>query len=238
MAVMELGKKRSFLNKIGVPYVCVSSEGCRSFVSTHLVELQANLKGLVDSKDITVDEAQTIEDTARKAGLLPDTNAVFEKVCAFKLPDGFESFADFKVCTDCEHSLVHGYIVGRDTGKTIAGPFMTLTDGFRECEDGVSGADDSPRVLSGIFVFQQMLETGLAKDDAEMIARTEALPDDNPDKMALVSSRQRQADIKRLTDLFDGFVGEIFGNFIRGSRRNKDRAEDVTGDVPPEDVKR
>lgn len=171
------GDKHPLFTTVGIPYGFIAVENNDTRFGISSIEAgDATLDVMLDEQIITLREARNLKKKIRRAGLLENEAAIFQRIRQFQLPAGFSSNINFNHC-QCGMPIPHGHIAYLETGTRLHdAPIPTLQEGLKICCE--IGARDAASVLEVIYIVQQILDNALARDAAELEQRLSELPEE------------------------------------------------------------
>jgi hypothetical protein len=175
-----VGKKKELLNALGVTYGLIHIEGCEAFSVIDIETAEAAINKAVKKKLVEPEQAATIMEQIRAAGVAPNLKTVFELAAQAEVPEGFAPTFYFMLHKDCSLPLPHGIIVEPDEGQTK--PFTTLVDGLDYLINWVGDPDVPLNVLDGIYLMKEMIAAKMPINEADFEAQYEALPQEVRDE--------------------------------------------------------
>lgn len=195
--VFLVGSKSEFFGVLGVKYGWLFVEGCDLSEILHLEQGRQWLLSAVEKSRLTADEAQAFEGAMAKAGLAENLSAIFDlarRRKADKVPEGFTPAFHFELCAkeECRAPLPHGYVCNKD-GQVVSGIIETLVKGLLLC-DAVVG-EGKVAAPDAVAIFQQMLATDLAVDEADGMKRYAALPEEKRRELEQARARVSSFDL-------------------------------------------
>lgn len=176
-----VGKKKELLNALGVNYGTIHIEDLDAFPVIDVETAEAALNHAVEKKLVEPEQAATIMEQIRAAGVAPNLKAVFEMAAQAEVPEGFCPTFNFMLHKDCGLPLPHGIIVEPDEGQTK--PFTTLDDGLDFLINWVADPDVPLHVLDGVYLIKEMIAAKLPVNEADSMAQYLALPQEVRDEL-------------------------------------------------------
>lgn len=176
-----IGKKKEFLNALGITYGTIHIEGCQAFSLIDIETAERALNHAVEQKLVESEQAATILEQIRVAGVAPNLKAVFELAAQTEVPEDFCPTFNFMLHKDCGLPLPHGIIVEPDEGQSK--PMMTLLEGLDFLTNWVGDPDLPLHILDGVYLMKEMIAAKLPLNEADSKAQYLALPQEVRDEL-------------------------------------------------------
>jgi hypothetical protein len=167
-----IGKKNNLLNHLGIAYGYIYLEDHDPFFVVDIATGTGALDSLVQTGQISREEADEIVAQMRTGGVMENLQAVYDHVGKIEVDAGFAPSYHF-VLHQCGLPIPHGYIKGEDKKSEVFGSFL---DGLNLVHTGVSAQSSSLHVLDGVNLLKEMVAAGLPLTDDDAKAKYAALP--------------------------------------------------------------
>ncbi|KKR49146.1 MAG: hypothetical protein UT86_C0001G0118 [Candidatus Magasanikbacteria bacterium GW2011_GWC2_40_17] len=176
LAQLTMGNFFSLLTTLGIPHGQITGEGFKPRLVVFLEQGRRIISSGVQNHIHTPEEAERLEQALSATGLLPDFEAIFQKVREFVLPENFHPTLVFKVCKECSNPMAHGFVLLPDANQSIRHAIPTMLEGLNLCLILASRSEFSD--LAIISLLKEMLAANLATDDDQLMERFMALPEE------------------------------------------------------------